>query len=83
MTFGGLGVLRAFLTWGARVAQLVKRPTSAQVMISRIVGRSPVQSLEPASHSVCLCLPAPPLLVLLRALSKINKQTLKSILKNK
>ena len=44
---------------GAWVAQLVGRPTSAQVMISQIVGPSPVsgsvltvQSLEPASDSV-------------------------------
>ena len=41
------------------VAQLVRRPTSAQVMISQFVGSSPVsgsvlmaQSLEPASDSV-------------------------------
>ena len=44
---------------GAWVAQSVKRPTSAQVMISRSVGSSPssssvltAQSLEPASDSV-------------------------------
>ena len=43
----------------AWVAQLVKRPTSAQVMISQFMGSSPMlgsvltaQSLEPASDSV-------------------------------
>ena len=59
---------------GAWVAQLVRRPTSAQVMISRFVGSSPAsgsmltaQSLEPASDSVSPSLslpPAPPRLVL-------------------
>ena len=47
------------------MAQTIKRPTSAQVMISQIMGSSPVsgsaltaQSLEPASDSVSpsLCL---------------------------
>ena len=45
--------------WGAWVAQLVKRPTSAQVTISQSVGSSPTsgsvltaQSLEPVSDSV-------------------------------
>ena len=45
--------------WGTWVAQSVKRPTSAQVMISRSVSSSPasgsvltVQSLEPISDSV-------------------------------
>ena len=64
-------------TWerGTWVAQLVKCPTSAQVMISWFVGSSPAlgsmltaQSLEPASNSVCVCvcvsLSAPPLLAL-------------------
>ena len=61
-------------SWGAWVAQLLEYPTSAQVMISRFVSSSPVwdsvltaQSLEPASDSVCLSLPASPLLT--RALS--------------
>ena len=56
---------------GAWVAQLVKRPTSAQVMFSQIVGSSPAsgsvltaQSLEPASDSVYPSLSDPPLLVL-------------------
>ena len=53
--------------WGAWVAQSVKRPTSAQVMISRFMGLSPAsgpglttQSLEPALGSVSLSLSAPP-----------------------
>ena len=53
------------------MAQLVKRPTSAQVMISRLVGSSPTsgavltaQSLEPVSDSVSPSLCAPPTLVL-------------------
>ena len=50
-------------TRGAWVAQSVKRPTSAQVMISRSVSSSPAlgsvltaQSLEPASDAVSLSL---------------------------
>ena len=71
---------------GAWLAQLVKRPTSAQVMISRFVGSSPVLgsvliawSLEPASDSVSpsLFLPFPRLhsvsLSLSLSLSKTNK----------
>ena len=57
--------------WGAWVAQSVKCPTSAQVLISRFVGSSPtlgsvltVQSLEPACDSVSPSLSAPPLLEL-------------------
>ena len=53
-------------TWGAWVAQSVKRPTSAQVVISRSVSSSPAsgsvltaQSLEPASVSVSPSLSAP------------------------
>ena len=49
---GGMG-------WGSWVAELVKRPTLAQVMISQFVGSSPASgsvltawSLEPASDSV-------------------------------
>ena len=56
---------------GAWVAQLVKRPTSAQVVISQFVSLSPTsgsvltaQSLEPASDSVSPSLSAPPLLML-------------------
>ena len=68
--------------WGAWVAESVKRPTSAQVMISRFVSLSPasgsvltVQSLEPALDSVSPSLSAPPLLVCTRAhsLSLKNK----------
>ena len=58
-------------TRGTWVAQSVKRPTSAQVMISQLVGSSPAwgseltaQSLEPASHSVSPSLSAPLLLAL-------------------
>ena len=54
-------------TRGAWVARSVKRPTSAQVMISRSVGSSPAsgsvltaQSLEPASDSVSPSLSHPP-----------------------
>ena len=51
---------------GAWVAQSVKRPTSAQVMISQFVSSSPAlgsvltaQSLEPALDSISPSLPAP------------------------
>ena len=56
-----MGLLR-----GAWVAQSVKHPISAQVMISRFTGSSPTlgsvltaQSLEPASDSVSPSLSAP------------------------
>ena len=69
------------------MAQSVKRPTSAQVMISWFVGSSPTsgpvltaQSLEPPLDSVSPALSAPPLLVL--CLSKMNK-TLKILNKIK
>ena len=67
--------------WGAWVAQSVKRPTSAQVVISRSVSSSPAsgsvltaQSLEAASDSVSPSVSAPPLLMLCLSLSpsKIN-----------
>ena len=65
---------------GARVAQSVKRPTSAQVTISRSVSSSPAsgsvltaRSLEPASDSVSPSLSAPPLLVLCLSLSLSQK----------
>ena len=52
---------------GAWVAQSVKRPTSAQVMISQSVSSSPAsgsvltaQSLEPVSDSVSPSLSDPP-----------------------
>ena len=56
---------------GAWVAQSVKDLTSAQVMISQLVGSSPAsgsvlmaQNLEPALDSVSPSLSAPPLLML-------------------
>ena len=65
---------------GAWVAQSVKPPTSAQVMISRSVGSSPAsgsvltaQSLEPALYSVSPLLSAPPLPMLCLSLSLKNK----------
>ena len=65
---------------GAWVAQSVKRPTSAQVMISRSVSSSPVsgsvltvRSLEPALDSVSPSLSAPPAHDLSLSVSKINK----------
>ena len=58
------------------MAQSVKHLTSAQVVISRFVGSSPVsgsvltaQNLEPTSDSVSPSLCAPPLLVLSPSLS--------------
>ena len=55
---------------GAWVAQSVERPTSAQVMISQLMGLSlalgsvlTAQSLEPPSDSVSPSLSAPTLLV--------------------
>ena len=61
------------------MAQLVKHPTLAQIMISWLVGLSPAldsvltaQSLEPALDSVSPSLSAPPLLTLCLSLSKIN-----------
>ena len=66
---------------GAWVAQSVKRPTSAQVMISRSVSSSPVlgsvltaQSPEPVSDSVSPPLSAPPVHALSLSVSKINKR---------
>ena len=62
--------------WGAWLAQSVKRPTSAQVMISWFVSSSPAsgsglmaQSLEPASDSVSPSLSAPPPLMLCLSVS--------------
>ena len=63
---------------GAWVAQSVKHPTSAQVIISWFVSLSPAsgsvltaQSLEPASDSVSPSLSARPLLMLCVSLSLI------------
>ena len=65
--------------WGTWVAQLVKHPTSAQVMIWRFVGWSPMsgsvptaRSLEPASDSVSPSLSAPSLLTLSLPVSTMN-----------
>ena len=62
---------------GTWVAQSVKRPTWAQVMISRSVSSSPAsgsglmaQSLEPASDSVSPSLSAPPPFVLCLSLAQ-------------
>ena len=62
---------------GAWVVQSVKDLTSAQVMISQLVGLSPAsgsvlmaQNLESASDSVSPSLFAPPLLVLCLCLSQ-------------
>ena len=66
---------------GAWVAQSVKRPTSAQVMISRSVSSSPAsgsvltaQSLEPVSDSVSSSLWSSPVHALSLSVSKINKR---------
>ena len=55
-------------TW---MAQLVKYPTSTQVMISQSPGIEP--GLEPALDSVSPPLSDPPLLKLSHSLSKINE----------
>ena len=68
--------LRFSPSWGTWMAQLVERPTSAQVMISQFVSSSPVlgfvltaRSLEPASDSVFPSLSAPPPLTLCLSVS--------------
>ena len=73
-------VKNSFKLWGTWVAQSVKQPTLAQVMISRFMSPIPTsgsvltaQSLEPASDSVSPSLSAPPLLTLCLTLSK-NKR---------
>ena len=63
------------------MAQSVKRPTSAQVVISRSVSLSPAsgsvltaQNLEPASDSVSPSLSdPPPIHALSLSVSKVNK----------
>ena len=62
---GGLNNRNLFM-WGSSVAQSVKHPTSAQVMITWFVSLSPTsgsvltaQSLEPALDSVSPSLSAP------------------------
>ena len=66
------------------MAQSVKRPTSAQVTISRSVSSSPAsgsvlmaRSLKPASDSVSPSLSAPPVHALSLSVSKINKNVKK------
>ena len=68
---------RILILWGAWVALSVKRPTSAQVMISWSMSLSPVSgsvltapSLEPGSNSVSPSLSAPPLLTFFLSLLK-------------
>ena len=63
-------------TWGPWVAQSVKRPTLAHVMISQFMRSSPTsgsvlttQGLEPASDFVSPSLSAPPPLALSLSLS--------------
>ena len=72
-----LCVFKREYSWGAWVAWSVKRPTSAQVMISRSVSSSPVsgsvlttQSLESVSDSVSPSLSAPPLFILCLSVSQ-------------
>ena len=71
--------------WGAWVAQSVKRPTPAQVMILHFLTSSPTlgsgltaQSSEPVLVSVSPSLSAPPLLALSLSLSEINNKTFKN-----
>ena len=73
-------LLEATELLGTWVAQSVKHLTSAQVMISQLVGLSPASgsgltagSLEPASDSVSPSLSAPPLLVLCLCLCLSHK----------
>ena len=68
------------ILWGSWVAQSVKHPTSAQVMIPQFVSSRPTsgsvvtaQSLEPASDSVSPPLSAPHVLALFLFLSLKNK----------
>ena len=69
-------VLHMTFTWGTWVAQSVKRPTSAQVMIpvssSPALGSAKTQSLEPASDSVSVSLCPSPTCSPSLSLSKIN-----------
>ena len=67
-------------TRGAWMAQSVRRPTSAQVMVLRFMSLSPVsgsvltaQSLEPDLDSVSLSFSASTLHALCICLSKVNK----------
>ena len=73
-----LGALKNCKIRGAWVAQSVKQPTSAQVMISQFVGSIPAsgsvltaQNLDPALDSVSPSLSAPPLPTLSLSPSKL------------
>ena len=73
---------------GAWVAQSVKHPTPAWVMISQFMSSSPesgsmptAQSLKPGSDSVTPPLSAPPLLMLCLSLSLKNKNLKKNFFK--
>ena len=75
-----MGKIKVHESRGAWVAQSVKRPASAQVMISQSVSSSPMsgsvlmaQSLESALDSVSPSLSAPPLLMLSLSLSLLQK----------
>ena len=66
--------LKRFYFWGTWVAQLVERPASAQVMISRSVSSSPASGSElsePVSDSVSPSLSDPPPFMLCLSLSQI------------
>ena len=74
---GIVSPIKVMFSWGAWVAQSVKRPTSAQVMISRSVSSSPAlgslltaRSLEPVSDFVSPSLSGPPLFMLCFSLSQ-------------
>ena len=61
----GVSIFEKSILWG-RLGGSVRRPTSAQVMISQFMSLSPVlgsvltaQSLDPASDSVSISLPFP------------------------
>ena len=80
ISLSGKTVLQKIRNRGAWVAQSVKHPTSAQVMISRFVSSSPAlgsvltaQSLEPALDSVSPSLSARPLFTVCLSLSLNNK----------
>ena len=71
--------IKSNVTWGTWVAQSVKRPNLAQVMISQFMSSSPAsgcvltaQSLEPASESVSLSL-CPSLIMLCLSFSLSQK----------
>ena len=72
--------MKTELKWGTSVAQLVECPTSAQVMISQLMGSSPAsgsvltaQSLEPALDSVSPFLSLSPCPTLTHTLSLSQK----------